>query len=88
VDVRDKNHAGDTHKFFDHLDDDDDDHLTDIELMTILGADPKKPREKKGGMFTKIMDSMVEGMKKSIDTNGDGKVTKEEFHGLLHGNEA
>lgn len=40
--MRDKNHDGDTHKFFDHLDDDDDNHLTDTELMTILGADPKK----------------------------------------------
>lgn len=39
-------------------------------------------------MFTKIMDSMVAGMKKTLDTDGDGKVTKEEFHGLLHGNEA
>ena len=88
ADVRDKNHDGDTHKFFDHLDDDDDDHLTDVELMTILGADPKKPRENKGGMFTKIMDSMVAGMKKSIDADGDGKVTKTEFHNLLHGDEA
>jgi hypothetical protein len=85
ADVRDKNHDGDTHKFFDHLDHDDNEHLTDVELMTILGADPKKPKEKKGGMFTKIMDSMVEGMKKSLDTNGDGKVTKDEFHQLLHG---
>ena len=97
--------------------------------MTILGADPKKPREKKGGMFSKIMDGMarrpppapplspplaplpwlpppprhacpqssawtpfpppslplpvpvtpvpgaqVEGMKKSMDTDGDGRV--------------
>ena len=45
ADVRDKNHDGDTHKFFDHLDHDDDDHLTDVELMTILGADPKKVRD-------------------------------------------
>ena len=42
--MRDKNHDGDTHKFFDHLDHDDDDHLTDLELMTILGSDPKKVR--------------------------------------------
>ena len=47
-----------------------------------------QPKEKKGGMFTKIMDSMVAGMKKSLDIDGDGKVTKAEFHGLLHGNEA
>lgn len=40
--MRDKNHDGDTHKFFDHLDHDDNDHLTDLELMTILGSDPKK----------------------------------------------
>ena len=26
ADVRDKNHDGDTHKFFDHLDHDDNDH--------------------------------------------------------------
>lgn len=49
---------------------------------------PAQPKEKKGGMFTKIMDGMVAGMKKSLDTNGDGKVTKDEFHGLLHGDEA
>eukprot|EP01052_Picozoa_sp_SAG31_P035546 SAG31_NODE_4304_length_3370_cov_1.370835_5_plen_98_part_01 len=36
----------------------DDEHLEDVELMTILGADPKKPR-KQGGMFSKIMDGMV-----------------------------
>lgn len=46
--MRDKNHDGDTHKFFDHLDHDDDEHLTDIEIMTILGADPKKVRGANG----------------------------------------
>ena len=32
----------------------------------------------------KIMSELVEGMKLSMDTDGDGAVTKAEFHKLLH----
>eukprot|EP01051_Picozoa_sp_SAG22_P001673 SAG22_NODE_68_length_22846_cov_32.458258_16_plen_40_part_00 len=39
-------------------------------------------------MFSKIMDGMVAGMKKSMDTDGDGKVHRDEFHALLHADEA
>lgn len=62
--------------------------LLDLQLLSDDVCVCAQPKEKTGGMFTKIMDSMVAGMKKSLDTNGDGKVTKDEFHGLLHGNEA
>ena len=90
VDVRDKNHEGDTHKLFDHIDNDDDEHLTDAELMTILGSDPDHSKRDKnaGGMFKSIMDSMVAGMRSTLDADEDGKVTKAEFHALLHQDEA
>ena len=36
------------------------------------------------GVF-KMMDGLVDGMKASLDADGDGAVTRAEFHALLHG---
>ena len=106
---RDKDHGGDTHAMFAHLDDDESGHLSDEEMYTILGA-PKGEEKKDAGPppppppplaassaatplpsgaglvagVYKIMSDLVEGMKLSMDTDGDGAVTKAEFHKLLH----
>ena len=48
---RDKDHGGDTHAMFAHLDDDESGHLSDEEMYTILGA-PRGEEKKDAGPQT------------------------------------
>ena len=88
--MRDNDHGGDQHAMFDKLDDDDNGHMNDEELYMMFGApkgflDPAHP-EHDAGML-KMLKGFVEGMKASIDGNGDGIVTKDEFHTALKSDE-
>ena len=121
----DRDHGGDIHSFFSSLDSTKDEHLSDAELLELMGADPVRaaiatlyracscdssfcPRSTNGdhpvhlnrcftsgvctiqnnathlGIYDKLRQQMVKGVKAQIDIDQDGKVHRDEFHRALH----
>ena len=83
-DIRNREHAGDTHAYWDALDHTNDDVLQEHELLTILGSEPGKPREVNSGTFSQVVDSMVSSIKRAMDSNSDGQIHRSEFHAALN----
>ena len=76
-----RDHGGDTHKLFDELDSSEDEHLSDYELLGLMGDDPNNHTGL--GVFSKIRQQMADGVKHHMDTDKDGKVNRSEFLAVL-----
>jgi hypothetical protein len=76
-----RDHGGDTHKLFDELDSSEDEHLSDYELLGLMGDDPNNHTGL--GVFSKIRQQMADGVKHHMDTDKDGKVHRSEFLAVL-----
>ena len=80
-------HGGDDSRLFDELNRlGGDEHLEHDELLSLLGRDHTRPRPNHAaGAMASVLDDLARGLRRNIDSNGDGRVQRPELVKMMNG---